>query len=295
MNRITRRVFLSTTAAALAASALPVHGQGVGRLRTISYNVLAFRGYPRTKTTRDFLDSRVGEHPELTARALKEFAPDIVTLQEGPAEELVKRFAAELEMNYVWFPGGWEGNDTYPGGFPGAVITPYPIVDSESRPSAGVPHDATLFTRHLGRAELKTPFGRLHVVSVHFHASDHDARMKEAAAVVALIDKLHVSGPVLLQGDLNHRPEDPEYAVWKDAGLIDVAANHGMGQAPTFSSTNPSGHIDYIWATPELGGTSTHAEVLNSPPFAPKPDDVGSYALSDHMPVLVDFDTRQLV
>jgi endonuclease/exonuclease/phosphatase family metal-dependent hydrolase len=230
----------------------------------------------------------------LTARALKPFAPDIITLQEGPAEPLVKRFATELGMHYVWFPGGWKGNEQYPGGFPGAVVTRYPIIESESRPSAGAPHDGTLFTRHLGSAALDTPFGKLHVVSVHFHASDHDARMREAAAAVALIQNLHASGPVLLQGDLNHRPEDPEYAVWRDAGLVDVAAQHGTGQAPTFSSTNPKGRIDYIWATPDLGRTSMHAEVLNAPPFVPEPADAASYALSDHMPVLADFDTSRV-
>ena len=99
MSLVSRRLFLSASAVALASTSFPVSAQQENRLRTISYNVLAFRGYPRTKTTRDNLDARVAQHPELTARALKRFSPDIVTLQEGPTEELVIRFSAELGMN----------------------------------------------------------------------------------------------------------------------------------------------------------------------------------------------------
>ena len=121
-----------------------------------------------------------------------------------------------------------------------------------------------------------------------------DLAGNEAAAVVALIEKLKQTGPVLLQGDLNHRPNDPEYAIWTEAGLVDIGAEQGIGDEPTFSSTNPRGRIDYIWATKELGTRATHAEVLNGVPFIPDPDEKSSYALSDHLPVLADFDVSGL-
>ncbi|MDD2598034.1 MAG: endonuclease/exonuclease/phosphatase family protein [Kiritimatiellae bacterium] len=257
--------------------------------RTISYNVLAFRGYPNNESTAQLLAENAAAHPEITARELSKFKPSLITLQEAPAEPLVKRFADTLAMNYVWFPGGWKGSKNYPGGFPGAVVTPYPIVDSESRPSAGTPHPERLFTRHLGRAELDTPFGSLHVISVHFHAHERSVRLEEAAAVVALIRKLNQSAPVLLQGDLNHKPDAPEYKVWTSAGLIDIGAKHGIGETPTGSSTNPRQRIDYIWATPDFAKFSTAAQVLNMPPFTPEPGKSSAYALSDHMPVLAEF------
>lgn len=290
MPFITRRTFLSLIAAGIAVPALGAQAQTPGRIRTISYNVLAFRGYPHTSKTSDALDATAAEHPEMTARALKAFDPDIISLQEGPPEELVARFAKELGMNHVWFKGGWEGNDDYPGGFPGAIITKYPIIASENRPDLDGPHPETLFTRHLGRAVLDTPIGRLHVISTHFHASDHEVRMQEAAAIVRLVKYFHSSGPVLLQGDLNHKPDDPEYAIWKDAGLVDIGAQHGIGEAPTFSSVRPNTRIDYVWGTAELGRASRHAQVLNETPFVPAPGDEASYALSDHLPVLADFD-----
>lgn len=290
MNRIERRHFLKLAGAGLLGlGAMASVGEEKDTLRTVSYNVLAFRGFPETDTTRAHLKASRGRHPELTAEALKAFAPDLVTLQEAPPEELVARFAASLGMEYAYFPGGWKGDKTYPGGFPGSIVTRFDIVTSENRPSAGTAHDETLFTRHLGRAELSTPFGRLHVVSAHFHAQKQEIRMLEAAAIVSLINKLRETGQVLLQGDLNHRPDVPEYQLWIEAGLVDIGARQGIGNQPTAPSIRPRGRIDYIWATPELAGKARHAEVLDKPPFTPNPKDPSAYALSDHLPVLAEF------
>ena len=288
---IDRRTFLELTATGLLAfrTASAVADEKKQTFRTISYNVLAFRGFPRTRTTRDLLDANREQHPEMTAEALAAFAPDIITLQEGPSEEVVARFAAKLGMNYAYFPGGWKGNKTYPGGFPGAVVSRYAIEDSRNRPSAGGRHSGALFTRHLGYAKLAAPFGMLHVVSTHFHASEHDTRMLEAAAVIDLIKQLRETGPVLFQGDLNHRPTDPEYALLDDANLVDVGKKAGIGEEPTASSIRPRSRIDYIRATPDLAEKACHAAVLNTPPFIPTPDEPVSYALSDHLPVMAEF------
>lgn len=290
MNPIERRHFLKLAGAGLLGLGVMASvGEEKDTLRTVSYNVLAFRGFPETDATRTRLEASRGRHPELTAEALKAFTPDLVTLQEAPPEDLVARFAASLGMGYAYFPGGWKGDKTYPGGFPGAIVTRFDIVTSENRPSSGAAHDDTFFTRHLGRAELSTPFGRLHVVSAHFHAQKQEIRMLEAAAIIALITKLHATGPVLLQGDLNQRPDAPEYQLWIEAGLADVGAQQGIGNQPTAPSIRPRSRIDYIWATPELAGKAQHAEVLDKPPFAPDPSDLASYALSDHLPVLAEF------
>ncbi|HOC68465.1 MAG TPA: endonuclease/exonuclease/phosphatase family protein [Candidatus Hydrogenedentes bacterium] len=289
MDTIQRRHFLKLAAGLLGTGMLARAGEENTPFRTISYNVLAFRGFPKTDATRSRLEGACDRHPEMTAEALAAFTPDIVTLQEGPSEALVKRFAKALGMRYAYFPGGWEGNAEYPGGFPGAIVTRFDIVASENRPTAGAAHDEILFTRHLGRAELDTPFGRLHVVSTHFHAQKHEVRMLEAAAIVALITKLRETGSVLLQGDLNHRPDAPEYKVWVEAGLVDIGARQGIGEQPTAPSIRPRSRIDYIWTTPELAARARHAEVLDKPPFIPEPEDPSTYALSDHLPMLAAF------
>jgi len=289
---LNRRRFLGLAAAGVLGSLSGARAADEGQKgtwRTVSYNVLGFRGHPSLESTRERIKARRERHPELTAEALAAFSPDIVTLQEGPPEERVARFAEALGMRYAYFPSGWAGKPPYLGGYPGAVITRFDIEESESRPSAGKPHDETLFSRHLGRAKLATPFGPLHVISAHLHASEHETRMREAAAIIELLGKLRETGPVLLQGDLNHKAEDPEYALWVEAGLVDIGKAMGIGDSPTFSSTKPRARIDYVWATPELAETARRAAVLNRPPFVPESGDPASYALSDHMPLMAEF------
>jgi endonuclease/exonuclease/phosphatase family metal-dependent hydrolase len=290
LSMINRRRFLGLSTAGIASLCGAAGAADEERVfRTISYNVLAFRGYPNTGATRARMKECLAQHPELTAKALVALSPDIVTLREGSSEALVAQFAKALDMRHDYFPGGWKGDQTYPGGFPGAIVTRFEIQEAQNRPSAGAPHDGTLFTRHLGRAKLATPFGALHVISAHFHAHEQETRMREAAAIVDLIAKLRESAPVLLQGDLNHRPEDPEYALWVNAGLIDIGKAGGIGDKPTAPSVRPLKRIDYIWSTAELARTARCATVLDKPPFIPESADPSSYALSDHLPVMAEF------
>lgn len=285
-----RRDFLGIAGGALATTALSAYGQNAPlALRTVSYNVLAFRGFPRTEGNRDALGAAHSRLPEITARTLAAFKPDLITFKEAPYEKKVKRFAEALGMNYAFFPGGWKGDRTYPGGFPGAIITRYDITYSENRPSAGEAHPDTLYTRHLGRAELSTPFGKLHVITTHFHAHKQEVRLEEAQKIIELIESLRTTAPVLLQGDLNHTPDAPEYQLWKNAGLIDIGAKMGIGDEPTYPVTEPRIRIDYIWATPDLAEKAKDAAVLSKPPFVPDPKNLASFALSDHMPVMATF------
>lgn len=285
-----RRRFLQITGTAFAAAALPaIASERCVSLKTIAYNVLAFRGFPRTEDNKHAIGAAHSHLPEITAEALRAFKPDLVTFKEAPNEKKVARFAEALGMNYAFFPGGWKGDYTYPGGFPGAVITRFKILESENRPTVGEEHPSTLYTRHLGRAELSTPFGNIHVVSTHFHAHKEEVRIEEAEKIIALIHELRKSAPVLLQGDLNHKPEGPEYKLWVDAGLIDIGEKMGIGAEPTCPTTGGRSRIDYIWATPDLAEKAKAAAVLNKPPFVPDPDDAASFALSDHMPIMAEF------
>ncbi|MFA7692452.1 MAG: endonuclease/exonuclease/phosphatase family protein [Candidatus Hydrogenedentales bacterium] len=290
MRQMDRRLFLQLTGAGLLGlSAKSLAAADTTAFTSIAYNVLAFIGFPETDENRSKLETDRDQLPEVTAKALAEFSPDLINLSEAPFEPLVERFARTLNMQYAYFSTGVKGSPTYPCGFPGAIVTRFDIVDSEDRPSAGAAHSSALFTRHLGRAELKTPWGTLHVITTHFHAHKQDIRIQETEAIIALIEKLRKTGEVLLQGDLNHKPGDPEHKLLQEAGLVDMNAQLGIGDVPTFNSVDPKYQIDYIVATPELAERGQRAEVLNKVPFVPNPDDPTSYALSDHMPVLVGF------
>lgn len=279
---VTRREFIGIGGVSLGLC-LVAGAEPASTFTTITYNVLACQGYPETEANRDALKAVRAEIPRLTGEALKSHGPDLVTLQESPSEAKVAEMAEALGMEYAYFEGGW----------PGTLMTKHEILERENRPSAGPPHPDHIFTRHLGRAKLDTPLGKLHLVTAHFHPSDHDVRMEEAAAVVALVAQLRETGPVIFQGDLNHKPGTPEYETWTEAGLVDVGQALSIGETPTFSSTKPRTRIDYVWATPDLAKRAVNAEVLNVPPYTPVGSDPTSYGLSDHVPVLAQFGVSQ--
>jgi len=91
------------------------------------------------------------------------------------------------------------------------------------------------------------------------------------------------------QGDLNHRPDGPEYGRWREAGLVDAYRRDGETSEFTFPSTTPRQCIDYIWSNAVLARRGSAARVLFEGPFRTNPEDPRSFALSDHLPVLADF------
>lgn len=122
---------------------------------------------------------------------------------------------------------------------------------------------------------------RVRVFVTHLaHDSREDRRLQVEAirTVVAASD-----GPALLMGDLNFRPDDPNYARLlapvadgKPPLLVDAWAHAGRGEGATIGLEGKSpGRIDYILATPDLAAGLEEARV-----------DRETQA-SDHQPVLV--------
>ncbi len=125
-------------------------GQGAPRLRTITYNILKCRGYSGTPEAKPLL--KVGE-PQVPTRLALELAlyePDLVSFQEAPPEKVVASIANQLGMKYAFFAGGWNG----------AVLSRHEIARPQNCPLVSWqerPKD--LFTRHWGRAVVRTPRG----------------------------------------------------------------------------------------------------------------------------------------
>jgi len=213
------------------------------------------------------------------------YEPDIITFQESPAESVVAEIAGELGMNYTYFAGG----------FPGALITRFEIAESTNKPLAPTA-DANdvkgLFTRHWGRADLKTEDGDLVVYSAHLIAGDReDVREREVTQMLAAMEADLQSGrPMILQGDLNHSAEAPEYPRWVDAGLLDTFAAAGVGEPLTYRSTRRRVRVDYIWVHGPLAERVSECRVLFEGAFRTNPEDPKSFALSDHVPMLAVFE-----
>lgn len=283
---VTRRAFLAVAGATLALQDAPsVSGPGPGaptRLCTIAYNVYGFDGWPENRANRERLQAARSQMPARIALELALHAPDIVTLSEAGSEASVAAVAQALNMRHVYFDGG----------FPGACLSCFPILESanHSLPSKDI-DAAEPFTRHAGRAVLDAPGGPLIVFSVHLHPISREIRLREIAQIRTWIQAdLDADTPLLVQGDLNHAPDSPEYAAWREAGLMDAFAMRGVGGEGTVRSNNPTMRIDYIWAHGPLAQRLRQSRTLFEGAFRVNPDDPASFALSDHLPVMAEFD-----
>ncbi len=292
-----RREFIAASSAIAAAtlarpkptSAQAIKGTRPG-LRTITFNVLACHGYPKRKTNKERLARARNQMATRLALELGLYQPDIVSFQEAPPKDTVARIAEQMGMKFVFFPGGWEGNDDWPGGFPGAIMTRLPIIESENCPLAQGRSQEDLFTRHWGRAVLQTNTEELAFYSAHLHPNDEVIREREVVEILAVMKQdLQSDRSFLFQGDLNHKPSDPEYKRWMEAGLLDAYAAKGIGQAFTVPSAKPRSRIDYIWIHGPLAQRLLECRVLFEGAFRTNPDDRQSFALSDHIPVLATF------
>ncbi len=274
-------------------------------LRTITYNVfngcigyVGINGKALTQNARSTLVSTARELGQIPQRIVLELAlykPDIINFTESPGEDVVAEMAKMLNFNYVFFPGGKDGK----GGFPGSILTSLKIVSSQNRPFADSSNPEELFTRHWGKALLRLPNNK--TVSVHtahlwpFKKEENDTRirMNEIDALLASIkhDLDNNADSVLLQGDLNHSPDMPEYKHLNTGLLKDTFAEAGTenGFGYTYDSIHPAKRIDFIYAAGELSKGILNCETLNQGNFRMDINDPKGFVLSDHLPVMTDF------
>jgi endonuclease/exonuclease/phosphatase family metal-dependent hydrolase len=275
------------------------HGNDEKRMRSIAYNIfngcIGYKGIngkalppensDLVKTARD-----MGQISQRIMLELALYKPNIINFSEGPSEEVVAKMAKMLDLNYAYFPGG----------FPGAILTTYEIISSENRPFQNKSNNnpKELFTRHWGKAKLRLPNGKPIVVhSAHLwpfkkEENDTQIRLKEIKELVASIkyDLTNNSDSVLLQGDLNHTPDTQEYKNLNNAGLIDTFTAAGSGDGYTTNSIKPSKRIDFIYAIGALSKQIKECMPLFQGNFRMNNEDPKGFALSDHIPVLADFE-----
>ncbi len=130
----------------------------------------------------------------------------------------------------------------------------------------------------------------LALYTAHLHPSRAELREREVTGMLAVMSEdLDANRSVILQGDLNHLPDGPEYSRWVDAGLVDAFAAVGLGQPLTIRSDEPRSRIDYVWTSGPLAERLRECRVLYEGAFRTNPDDPRSFALSDHIPVMAAF------
>ena len=276
------------------------------KLRSISYNVfngcIGYKGInSHALPEGDISDLiKAARHlkqiPQRIMLELALYQPNIINFSEGPSEKVLAEMANMIGYNYAFFPGGLDGK----GKFPGGVLTNYEIVSSENRPFVNKEKNnlKELFTRHWGKATLRTPNGKTIVVhSAHlwpFKKSEEDTqiRMEEIKHLHLAIneDLKQKNTSVLLQGDLNHVPNTPENKALLSGKLVDTFVQAGVGEGNTANSIKHNRRIDYILAGGQIAQHIKSCRSLYEGNFMMHTADKMGFALSDHLPVMADFE-----
>ncbi|QEG43611.1 endonuclease/exonuclease/phosphatase family protein [Roseimaritima ulvae] len=253
-------------------------------LRVIAYNVYKCTGWPKDRA-RAKQATAAGQMPDRIAMELALYQPDIINFSESPDEAVVKRIAERLRMNYVRFPSG--------GNWPGTLLSRYEIEASKNVPLVSGERPKDLFTRHWGRATIRLPdAGPLIVHSAHLYpGADPAIRLREIPAMLeSMRDDFEANRSMLLIGDLNHGPDTEEYKMWIDAGWVDTFSKVGKGDGLTIKADKPQWRIDYVMAAGAIAQNIYQSKPLFEGAFRTNPADPESFALSDHLPQLAEFE-----
>lgn len=260
-TRLFRLLGLRTTCAAFligtAIAVVPSAQTPAGDIRIVSYNIKHGRGNDNVVDL------------ARTGGVLRRLQPDIVGLQEvddlatrsGGVPE-AERLGQMLGLHHAFgrfmdFQGGAYGL---------AILTRYPIVSTQSvrLPDGNEPRVAL-------SVDVRLPDGRLMtIVNVHFDwVNDDGYRYAQAQVVAAHLDTLKT--PYILLGDFNDVPESRTLALFKTRA---TEARKPSADRFTFSSTEPTKEIDFIFHAPASAFTAREVRVIDEP------------VASDHRPVL---------
>lgn len=261
-----KRALIVMLVAALSLTATPAHADSPRNLRVATYNI----------------HHGVGDDGKLDleriAKIIEESGAEVIGLQEvdrhhsarsdfvDQADWLGKR----LGMDAV-FGANIDRDPPEPGlprqQYGTAILSSYKIREWRNtllpRPAGGE-------QRGLLEARIKVRGVDVRFVTTHLQ---HNSQVERIAQVDRIRELLaDGTGPVILTGDTNAKPDSVEMLTLKES-LSDAWDTAGQGDGFTYSTANPYTRIDYVMSSPDVRATS--ATVLNTD-------------ASDHFPVLVD-------
>ena len=221
--------------------------------------------------------------PDLFAKALGKYKPDVISFSEVPSVSIVQAIAEHLGMQAVIFQS--------PEKCHGALLTRFEVLESRNCPLQYGERPEGLFTRHWDRAVLHTGSDELIVHSAHlFPDAQSSIHAKEVEEMIKVIqDDMESGRSILLQGDLNHEPEDNAYKRWREANLVDSFVAAGIVPGETCKADQPDQRIDYIFVYGPILQRLRECRVLLEVPFQADPSVSKPWCLSDHLPVMATF------
>jgi endonuclease/exonuclease/phosphatase family metal-dependent hydrolase len=200
------------------------------------------------------------------AAVVRDIAPDVVVVQEGPRRFRWRGKGAALARSF--------GMLVAAGGLPSLgnlVLTSLRVRVHEAW-SIRLPHTPG---RHMrGAAFAECSVGPVRFVVAGSHLSTYaDERANQAPALRAEMSKVDL--PLVLGADLNESSSGEAWRILAE-GMTDAAAEAGAGDRPTFSCANPRHRIDALFVDPRV--TVLGYDVVDTPE---------ALRASDHFPVVV--------
>ena len=200
--------------------------------------------------------------PDQVVAEIRSSDPDVVVLQEVArgwpihgTMDLLAYLQRNLGMEYRYVPAA-------DGQFGNAILSRLPIteVDSGLLPNDGVQERGYAVVR------VEVPGDDLTVAVAHTHS-------RSTVQVAALLEAVDADSRLVIAGDMNIAPDDPEVAMFTDAGLIDTVGTTGdpcrtTSAEPTSGCDRP----DWVFITPDIGIDNLR---------------IGTGGASDHLPIHV--------
>ena len=209
---------------------------------------------------------------EEIAQVIESNNPDIVALQEvsrgwvvSGRVDMLAWLSQRLHMPYVFGPTA----DPFWGN---AILSRYPILaySREELP----PRDLFILRGFIVALIDLGDGQQIKVIDTHFHhlEGQSDIRQLQSKAILDFINSID-NYNIVLSGDLNAEPSDPEITMLYQARFIDATKKMDPELAYTFASDNPHQRIDYILVSFDLRNRIGDVQIPLS-------------TASDHLPVV---------
>ena len=270
--------------------------QSGGELRVMSYNVLNFRDQFDTEKKRDSVVYDM-------VAMVKENHPDVLCIQEFTIclpkmgrQACIDQLGEMMELpyNYSHTKANFGGNvifSKYPitgleEDIPFAKENEYGAVGRVDAGSKGVFYvlnchltsfqltndEVAVFSERGNSKEQVEEYGKSIVSKL---VTAYKKRSQEVNEMLA--DIPHDGRPILLCGDFNDTPLSFTYHQIYRAGFVDGFVKAGRGVGRTYAGKLPLLRIDYVWANEQIQPMSFQRI---------------KYKVSDHYPILLDFNVK---
>ena len=283
-------ITLLSVVAAIFVSTVSWGQSDTAEVRVITYNLKSGQGYGESS------GRNVLKRFSAIGAAIGRFSPDLLIIQESGDDRayyntLVATMGSDYRYRVLKCSDYTEGRRV--GLF---VFSPRVTVDTINHCIQGDDPDTGNLFNHWARISLTVAGKPLVVYGFKLAPRDRTEYRRRQMNLLEPYLKADLAQQrrVIVAGDLNHRPFDPEYERWMQWGLVDsfdpsIRGNgftkmDELGDDPLV----PYRRIDYLLLSPSLATRlPTSSRVLQGSPFVPTPSN--PWSLSDHLPVMATF------